>query len=174
MPSAFKAKFVDKIPGKECSDITRDAVKLESKKFKEEMLTKMNHIVANLMVGTYGQMLSEVMFGLLEHGLASEKNVKNGYEYEREDVAELVDFWREQFQNQIKILSGKEKQVEFGTITWQLTNALCSRSKARFREHKALSPCPMPSISTYQKNKAQNRIKDVRAMGGSAYHDFDI
>ena len=94
---AFKAKFVDKIPGKECSDITRDVVKLESKKFKEEMLTKMNHIVANF-DGTYGQMLSEVMFGLLEHGLASEKNVKNGYEYEREDVAELVDFWREQFQ----------------------------------------------------------------------------
>jgi len=58
---SFQAKMVDKISGKECSDMTREVVKAESNKYKEEMLAKMQHILANF-DGTYGQMLTEIMF----------------------------------------------------------------------------------------------------------------
>ena len=74
----------------------------------------------------------------------------------------LVDYMKEQIINEVLILSGKEKQVSFSLQTWQLANALYSRSPANFREQKELSPVHLPSESSMKKVQSQNRVDDGR------------
>ena len=47
-------------------------------------------------------------------------------------------------------------------MTWQTTHALSAHSKARFKQHKRMSPLHFPSISSMQKAEAENRVSDGR------------
>ena len=61
----------------------------------------MESILANF-TGTYDEMLKEILYELLAHGVINEEN-RNNYEFEREDVVGIVDYIREQLSNEVKL-----------------------------------------------------------------------
>jgi len=101
------------------------------------------------------------LYDLLAYGVENEKK-KNNYEFEREDIAGIVDYITEQLSNEVKLLSGKIRSVSFGAVTWQIAHALSARSKASFKEHKITSHLHFPCVSSIQKAKAENRVSDGR------------
>ena len=135
-------------------------VQIKHDKFKDDSKEKMESTLSNF-DGTYDEVLKEVLYELLEHGLKNEKK-KNQYEFERKDVDDIVDFIQEQIHNEVKCLSGKEKQVTFGTLSWQIAHYLCARSQSNYRMHKKISPLHYPLMSSIQKAYAENKVSDGR------------
>ena len=135
----------------------------ESKKFKDEMKNKLEHVLENW-DGTYQELVEETLFALLEHGVDNEKKGKNSkhYKFEQEDAGALVNFMREQMSNQVKVLCGKKNAVSFSVDTYQWTNALCSSSKSRYRHMQSSAPFIIPSVSSQEKVKTENRVPDGR------------
>ena len=88
---------------------------------------------------TYSAMAREAVIGLMKQGVENEKDVKNGYDFEEEDVSDIVDFILEQISNTAKKLTGKNKRCRYSPIVMQMACAMWSQSNAvrySVEEHK--------------------------------------
>jgi len=75
---------------------------------------------------TYSAMAREAVIGLMKQGVENEKDVKNGYNFEEEDVSDIVDFMFEQISNTSKILTGKDRRCRYSPIVMQIVYAMWS------------------------------------------------
>ena len=155
---------VEDTRAKDFAETADTVVDLESTKFIDEVTSKTKHVLENW-EGTYAEAVENTISALLEHGVDNEKTrgkkAKN-YKFEKEDSKALVNFIREQISNQVKVLCDKKSAVSFSVDTYQWTNALCSSSKSRYRHLKASAPFIVPSVSSQEKVKTENRVPDGR------------
>ena len=93
-------------PTSDKKDLKKSVLGNFSTKFKGEMKDKMQHILDNYK-GTYRHMIKDHVVHLLQHGVENETK-KNDYNFNLEDVDDLVSFVAENLQNQVQILTGKK------------------------------------------------------------------
>ena len=85
---------------KPCGEELTKVIACEHEKFKTTTKEKIESIPANF-TGNYDEILKGTLYDLLAHGVKN-KEKKNNYEFEREDVVGIVDYTREQLSNEVK------------------------------------------------------------------------
>ena len=99
-------------------DIVEEDGENAHEKFMEELGSVCTDVSKNKQ--TYSAMAREAVIGLMKQGVENENNVKNGYDFEEEDVSDIVDFILEQIFNTARKLTGKDKRCRYSPIVMQM------------------------------------------------------
>jgi hypothetical protein len=153
------SKSDEEIPQDSPSLPTDEVIPDQHKTFIEELNQILSSVVQNKK--QYQVALRDSLLALLKMGVIAEGKGSD-YEFQEEDVTDMVDAVMEQITNQAKKLNGKDKQCRFSPKTIQLSFALWSRSGAAYRELKSFSPEILPSVRLLQNIKQQNKVRDGR------------
>jgi len=105
-------------------DIVEEDGENAHEKFMEELGSVCTDVSKNKQ--TYSAMAREAVIGLMKQGVENENNVKNGYDFEEEDVSDIVDFILEQIFNTARKLTGKDKRCRYSPTVMQMSYAMWS------------------------------------------------